>query len=77
MATKQSFEKTLEALNTVVTTLEKGELPLEEALKHFKHGIKLTQSCQKSLEEAQQKVQMLLEEEDKLTDFYEEDDDDA
>ncbi len=56
------FEKSLETLENIVETLEKGELPLENALKQFEQGIKLTRQCQKALSDAEQKVKILLEE---------------
>ncbi len=54
------FENALARLETVVTQLEKGDLPLEGALKIFEEGIRLSKSCLKMLEEAEQKVEILL-----------------
>ena len=54
------FEQALGELEAVVERLEHGELPLEEALKQFERGIELTRSCQASLEQAEQKVAILL-----------------
>lgn len=56
------FEKSLDELEKVVSELEQGELSLEESLKSFEKGITLTRTCQKALKEAEQKVQILLEE---------------
>lgn len=55
------FESALEELETLVTKLEKGDLPLEESLKEFERGVALTRSCQKELKEAEQKVNLLTE----------------
>jgi exodeoxyribonuclease VII small subunit len=55
------FEAALEELETLVTRMEEGELPLEEALKQFERGIRLTRDCQKALREAEQKVDLLME----------------
>jgi exodeoxyribonuclease VII small subunit len=55
------FEETLTALETLVEQLEKGDLSLEESLKSFEQGVKLTCACQTALQEAEQKVQILLE----------------
>ena len=55
------FEAALEELEALVTRLEEGELPLEEALKQFERGIQLTRDCQKALREAEQKVDLLME----------------
>lgn len=65
MTTKDSnglrgLEKSLEELEALVTRLESGELPLEQALKEFEHGVKLTRECQAALQEAEQKVEILL-----------------
>lgn len=55
------FEKALKELEKLVETMEQGDLPLDEALKYFERGIELTRSCQSSLKDAEQKVQVLLE----------------
>ncbi|WP_420828091.1 exodeoxyribonuclease VII small subunit [Marinagarivorans cellulosilyticus] len=54
------FEKSLEALESVVDDMESGELSLDDALKAFEKGVKLTQECQQALDEAEQKVSILL-----------------
>ena len=56
-----NFEKSLQELESLVEQLEKGELTLEDSLKHFEHGIELTRSCQAALRLAEQKVEQLLE----------------
>ncbi|MCH7816949.1 MAG: exodeoxyribonuclease VII small subunit [Proteobacteria bacterium] len=55
------FEKALVELERLVEKMEQGELGLEESLKHFERGIALTRTCQKALTEAEQKVQILLD----------------
>jgi exodeoxyribonuclease VII small subunit len=54
------FEQALSELETLVQRLERGDLPLDEALKHFERGVALTRHCQLSLKAAQQKVEILL-----------------
>jgi exodeoxyribonuclease VII small subunit len=54
------FEQALEELEKLVERLERGDLPLEEALKAFERGVALTRHCQASLQAAQQKVEILL-----------------
>lgn len=54
------LEKSLEELEALVEQLESGDLSLEEALKHFERGVKLTRECQTALKEAEQKVEILL-----------------
>ncbi len=54
------FEKSIAALEQVVTSLEKGDLSLDDALKAFEKGIGLTRTCQTLLTNAEQKVEQLL-----------------
>jgi len=54
------LEKSLEELEALVEQLESGDLTLEEALKQFERGVKLTRECQAALKEAEQKVEILL-----------------
>jgi exodeoxyribonuclease VII small subunit len=54
------LEKSLEELEALVVRLESGDLPLEQALKEFERGVKLTRRCQTALQEAEQKVEILL-----------------
>ncbi len=60
------FEQALTELEALVATMEKGELSLEESLKAFETGVKLTRECQQSLRDAEQKVQLLLSENGEL-----------
>ena len=53
------FEQSIEELEHIVGQLEKGELPLEDSLKQFEKGINLAQKCQKILNQAEQKIEML------------------
>ncbi len=55
-----SFEKSLQTLESLVDKLEQGELTLEESLKQFEQGVKLTRRCQSALDNAEQKVEVLL-----------------
>ncbi len=54
------LEKSLEELESLLKELESGELTLEAALAHFERGVTLTRQCQKALQEAEQKVEILL-----------------
>lgn len=58
------FEENLNELDTIVTQLESNQLPLEEALKAFEKGVKISQDCQSVLTQAEQKVQILLDKQD-------------
>jgi len=55
------FEQALEALESLVEKLGKGQLSLEEALASFEQGITLARQCQEVLKEAEQKVKMLVD----------------
>ena len=57
-----SFEVAIEQLEQIVQQLEKGELPLADALTAFKNGVELSQFCQKTLVEAEQTVAKMMTE---------------
>jgi len=61
-------------LESLVERMEHGEQSLEDSLKDFERGIALTRSCQKSLQETEQKIQQLIEKngQDELVPFEEE-----
>lgn len=56
-----SFTEQLEALESLVETMEAGELSLDDSLKAFEKGVKLVQNCRKTLDKAQQKVDTIME----------------
>lgn len=56
-----SFEEQLTALETVVERLERGELSLEESVRLFEDGVRLSNSCKKQLEEAEGRIELLVE----------------
>jgi exodeoxyribonuclease VII small subunit len=55
-----SFEQSLTELETIVQQLEQGEVSLEEAMSLFERGLNLSQTNQKKLKEAEQKVEILM-----------------
>ena len=57
---KKSFEEAIKRLEEIVEKLEVGDLPLEESLKIFEEGMKLVSFCSKKLEEVEQKVNILM-----------------
>ena len=59
---EKKFEEAMERLEEIVQNLENGELPLEEALKVFEEGMKLTKFCSGKLEEAEKRVTLLVKE---------------
>jgi exodeoxyribonuclease VII small subunit len=56
----EKFETSLNRLEEIVQKLEEGELPLEESLKAFEEGMTLVKACEKRLNEAQKKVEVLM-----------------
>ena len=60
------FEQALDQLEEIVDDMENGDLTLEESLKAFEQGIKLTRECQSALSKAEQKIQKLVEENGQL-----------
>jgi exodeoxyribonuclease VII small subunit len=59
--TSSSFEEALGELEQLVNRLEAGDISLEESLQAFERGVNLTRMCQKALQEAEQKVQILID----------------
>lgn len=60
------FEQTLAQLEGLVEQLEQGDLPIEQALAAFEQGIHLTRECQTILQQAEQKVQLLTEQDGEI-----------
>lgn len=58
------FETTLSQLENIVSRLETGDLPLEDALKEFENGVKLAKLGQERLQQAEQRIQILLQKSD-------------
>jgi len=57
-----NFEESLASLESLVSAMEDGDLSLEESLQAFEKGIRLTRECQSALQNAEQKVQVLIAE---------------
>jgi exodeoxyribonuclease VII small subunit len=57
---KEKFEEALERLEELVKKMEAGEMTLEESLKAFEEGIRLSRLCAKKLDEADRRVEILL-----------------
>lgn len=60
---EKKFEDALARLEELVKQLEQGELPLEQSLKLFEEGIKLSRICNRRLEDAERRVEILLKDE--------------
>lgn len=61
-----NFEKALKELENVIEKMETGQLALEDSLKYFEQGVALARECQTALKEAEQKVQILSEQNGEL-----------
>lgn len=61
---KQTFENAMKRLEAIVQELESGDLALDEALKRFQEGVKLSKFCSKKLDETEKKVSILLKDEE-------------
>jgi exodeoxyribonuclease VII small subunit len=57
---KERFEDALNKLEKIVSKLEEGDIPLEESLKLFEEGIRLSRFCNQKLDEAEKRVEILL-----------------
>jgi len=56
-----NFEEQLTALESVVERLERGELSLEDSVRLFEEGVKLSEACKKELEAAEGRIQLLVD----------------
>ena len=57
---KERFEDALNKLEKIVSKLEEGDIPLEESLKLFEEGIRLSRFCNQKLDEVEKRVEILL-----------------
>jgi len=65
MTTKaKTFESSLGELEKIVRKLEDGDLSLEESLKLFEDGVKLSRECQERLDQAERRIEVLLKDSD-------------
>lgn len=62
MTKVSNFEQSLQSLEEIVHKLEEGELSLEDSLHAFEQGVKLARQCQKTLNEAELKVEKITQE---------------
>ena len=61
---KEKFEEALKKLEDIVREMESGDLTLEESLKSFEEGIRLSRFCAKKLDEAERRIEILLKNEE-------------
>lgn len=60
------FEEAIAELERIVARLESGDVPLEEAIELFQQGMKLSHLCSQKLDQAERKIEMLIEEDGAL-----------
>lgn len=63
MSKEKSFEESLGELEKIASNLESGELGLDEAIAEFEKGIKLSKECSQKLDEAEKKINILVQNE--------------
>ncbi|EHJ55691.1 exodeoxyribonuclease 7 small subunit [Streptococcus urinalis FB127-CNA-2] len=61
MSTTKTFEENLKDLETIVSKLESGEVPLEEAISEFQKGMLLSKNLQKTLDEAEKTLVKVMQ----------------
>jgi exodeoxyribonuclease VII small subunit len=57
---QKTFEASLQELEKIVRNLENGDLPLEESLKLFEDGVKISRECQERLNQAERRIEILM-----------------
>lgn len=62
-----NFEETMQKLEQITAELEKGELSLDELVKKFEEGIKLSKECNKILEDSEKRINILINEDGNIT----------
>jgi len=60
LETNGNFEASLTALEKIVRELERGDLPLEQSLELFEHGVRLSRECQERLNQAERRIEILM-----------------
>ena len=60
----KTFEASLKELETIVKQLEDGDMPLEESLKLFESGVRLSRECRERLNTAERRIEVLMKEAD-------------
>lgn len=64
---EESFENKMQELEQIVTELEKGELNLDESVKKFETGMKISKECSKMLEDTEKRITILLNDDGNVT----------
>ncbi|MDX5475539.1 MAG: exodeoxyribonuclease VII small subunit [Bacillaceae bacterium] len=64
-----TFENAMKELEVIVEQLEKGDVPLEEAISYYKEGMKLSKMCHEKLQNVEQQMEQILRENGELEPF--------
>ena len=62
-----NFEENMNKLEKIVQELEKGDLNLDDTIKKFEEGMKISKECNKYLEDAEKKITVLIENKNEIT----------
>ena len=63
---EENFEQNMEELEKIVQELERGNLNLDESIKKFEQGMKISKKCSQFLEEAEKKITVLIQDNEKM-----------
>ena len=63
---KKTFEEQMKVLENIVNELEKGNLNLDESVAKFEEGMNISKECNKILEQAEKKITILLQDDEKI-----------
>ena len=63
---QDNFEQNMEELEKIVQELEKGNLNLDDSIKKFEQGMKISKKCSQFLEEAEKKITVLIQDNEKM-----------
>ena len=63
---EENFEDKMQALEKIVTELEKGDLNLDDSVKKFEEGMKISKECSKMLEETEKRITILLNDDEEI-----------
>ncbi|KOO43970.1 exodeoxyribonuclease VII small subunit [Priestia koreensis] len=66
---ERTFEEAMEDLETIVTKLEEGDVPLEQAIEHFQQGMELSKFCHERLQKIEKQMEQILREDGQLEAF--------
>ena len=66
---EKSFEESLEELESIVTKLEQGEVPLDDAINEFTKAMELSKKCDEKLKKAEESLNKIVKEDGSLAEF--------